>query len=271
MCACVWQRKERDNEWAVILQTTHYSPCSLDTPWYRWLSWLPSTLLHIPQISFLKEYHKFNRQTRVALRSQESIMTYKDLSTIISVHKRSQVVFCLSTFFSLFPITSECIFLDLSKNLQLSPAVLPVSEWEADSLLSQILRVLFSWSSTLQAQSQLSHSVVALCESCLALIPPPPGAGGCTRCPEDQRSTFLAQSHYIKRQNPKLYLRKREREILSGPVGNFKRALNFPAIECNSLPKVSFLKKAIDLYIHTDQALLLILLYYVLICNMYVY
>jgi len=78
MCACVWQRKERDNEWAVILQTTHYSPCSLDTPWYRWLSWLPSTLLHIPQISFLKEYHKFNRQTRVALRSQESIMTYKD-------------------------------------------------------------------------------------------------------------------------------------------------------------------------------------------------
>lgn len=146
---CVTEKRERDKESAVIRQSTHYSPCSLASPCYRWLSRLPSTLLHIPQISFLKEYHEFNQQPRVALRSQESIMTYKDESTIISVHKRSQVVFCPSAFFSFFfPITSECIFLDLFKNLQLSPEVLPVSEWAAASLLSQILQVLFFWSST---------------------------------------------------------------------------------------------------------------------------
>ena len=56
---------------------------------------------------------------------------------------------CIHSFFSFFfPITSECIFLDLFKNLQLSPEVLPVSEWAAASLLSQILQVLFFWSST---------------------------------------------------------------------------------------------------------------------------
>lgn len=46
---------------------------------------------------------------------------------------------------------------------------------------------------------RLHHSVVALCEACLTLIPSPPGAHAGTRCPKDQRCIFLAPSHYITR------------------------------------------------------------------------
>lgn len=35
---------------------------------------------------------------------------------------------------------------------------------------------------------------------------------------------FLALSHYIKKQNPKIYLRKREREAVNGPLGDLKES-----------------------------------------------
>ena len=169
---------------------------------------------------------------------------YYDLQRWINHHLCAQKISgCLLPVRFLFLLLSYHFRMYFPRSFQESPIITWgfACQWMSSSLtaFSNTSGPLFLIQH-LQAQSQLFHSVVAFCESCLALIPPPPGASGCTRCPKDQRCIFLAQSHYIKRQNPKLYLRKRERETLSGPAGNLKRALNFPAIECKSLPKVRF-------------------------------
>lgn len=85
------------------------------------------------------------------------------------------------------------------------------------------------------------HSVVALCESCLTLIPSPLEAGGYTGCPKDQRCIFFSCPEPLYQKAESKDISKEEREGgCEWSTRGFKRELNSPAIKCTSFPKEAF-------------------------------
>lgn len=86
--------------------------------------------------------------------------------------------------------------------------------------------------------------------------------------PQGSEMRFSCPEPLYQTQSLKPYLRKRERQAVDGPLGDLKEHYIFLLLNVPLPPKQGFHvapKKAIDLDIHIDQALLFILFYHFLI------
>lgn len=124
VCACVRSHacvKDRQTErWAVILQTTHYSPSSPAGVQYRQLSWPPSTIsLRFPSFKIIK--NPTNKE-RVTLTSWESLRVTK-INKQSSLYTKDPQIVCLLLVY-LFPLLPSYHFwMSFSRSFQERPII----------------------------------------------------------------------------------------------------------------------------------------------------
>ena len=240
MCACVWQRKERERE-RMSCDTTNHLLQSLHSSYPLVQVTIMASLYPIAHPSDFLPYRVSWIQPTDKSGSHEPGICY-DLQRLINHHLWTQKISsCLLPVHFLFLLLSYHFRIFFPRSFQESPIVTWgfACQWVRSSVFSNTSGPLFLIQ---HFTSTVSTFPFSCCPLWVMLNSDPSSSRGrwMYQVPRGPEMHFSCPEPLYQKAESKVISKEEKEGGSEWASWEFKRALNFPAIECNSLPKISF-------------------------------